>query len=117
MEKAIETLNLKHEGLNVLINAYYEMESIEGDFDFGDESENADYLARFKSGELIAVCIVVSIFDKSGNLEGTDSLGMCHINSSDVLNEVQEIVKDNAMVETAFDDLKTVISLVKLLND
>jgi len=36
----------------------YDPECVEGSFDFGNEKENAEYLARFESGELSSYLIV-----------------------------------------------------------
>lgn len=108
MEKVIEKISTFHEGLNVYISAFYESTSVEGDFDFGSDSENKAYLKRFESGELINVSIEVAIYDKSGELEGIDNLGCCHVTSSNLENDILEIVKDHAMIETAHDELKRI---------
>lgn len=88
--------------VEVSIDVADEQDDVEGDFDFGDAAENAEYLARFRSGELSAVCIRVTA--TALGEEGTDYLGMCHVHTgrqSDVLEQAQEY----EMVDRACEDL------------
>ncbi len=105
MTKAIDTLKGEIDGLNYYIDAYYEEEPVDVAYD--TEDENKEYVNRFENGELLNLCVQVTVYDKSGNLEGTDSLGHCHINSNDCLNDVQDMVTSHDMITVALEDLKT----------
>jgi len=73
----------------------------EGDFDFGDKEENAAYLARFHSGELMMA--LVSVKASALGFEGTDCLGACHIKSD---SDAWDIASEYNMVENAMKELR-----------
>lgn len=112
MNEAIETIQGNINGLNYYISAYYEFDV--PDFDCGSETENAQEMARFDSGELLNLFIEVKVFDKSGNIEGSDSLGQCFVTSADCLNDIQDIVKEYGMIENALNDLKENFAKISL---
>ena len=84
-----------------------------GDFDFGDEQENAAYLARFTSGELFAAVIVVHVCGLG--IEGSDYLGACHIHSNNYFNpapfekDVLETVETYGMVANATEEWRQAV--------
>lgn len=86
---------------------------IEGGFDFGNETENKAYLARFESGELFMGCIVVKA--QALGLCGVDVLGACHLYSNNMFDSskfnqsVEETIESHAMVENALKDLENII--------
>lgn len=71
-------------------------------FDFGSETENAAYLARFESGELANVCIRVRAM--WNGLEGVDRLGACHVKAGNDA-ECLSLAADHSMIELALEDL------------
>jgi len=86
-------------GHSVLVGVFiawaWETEPVEGSFCFGDEQENAEYLARFKSGELANVCLRVTAYAEG--CEGVDHLGMCHISTENFEDEILKAVTDQGM--------------------
>jgi hypothetical protein len=74
-----------------------------GDFDFGDENENAEYLARFHSGELEMVLIRVRA--TWNGLEGSDYLGANHLLARDVELGALEAAQDHGMADNAIAEL------------
>lgn len=80
-----------------------------GDFDFGDEKENAEYLARFESGELVMtkIQVVADVFD----LIGSAYLGACHMRSGEFTKDVMGMVKEHGMAELAVGELVTEVEL------
>lgn len=77
------------------------------DFDYGNNAENDAEMARFESGELLNLCVVVrvSALDESG----MDSLGQCFVRSAHILADVLEIVNGNDMALIACEELIEVI--------
>lgn len=91
-----------------------------GDFDFGNEKENAEYLARFRSGELFVA--VITVRATALGQEGTDCLGGCHIHSNNMFNskpfdsDVESMIKDQCMIERATEELaKHIVDAANLL--
>lgn len=117
---------IENEVRNVLINGQVavvciktsiepEFESVVGSYDFGDEVENAAYLARFESGELLNLIITVTA--ECCGVTGFDSLGGCHVTSAKLESDVKDLIKNYAMVETAIDSLKSnLLDQAKRLN-
>jgi hypothetical protein len=92
------------------------------DFNFGDEATNAEYLERFRSGELFMGSITVTA--KALGEVGSDHLGACHLCSNNAFNSapfntsVNNIVDDYQMVNRALLDLREmIISKAKLLKE
>lgn len=85
----------------------------EGDFDFGDATENVKYLAKFHSGELFMGCIRVTAI--ALGVEGSDYLAGCHLPSASgdggrhLKREVMATADDHGMVDTAIADCITTI--------
>lgn len=98
---------VKHNGqrlpIEIVIQAEPDCEPIEGSFDFGNEADNKQYLARFENGELLSVNITVKALFKG--LEGHDHLGACHVTSHLLANDVEQHVIDYGMEKNATDDL------------
>ena len=103
----------KHKGLNYIIKVENSDIPLEGSFDFGNEAENQKYMSRFESGELENIDIVVTIFSKSGQVEGFDSLGACHIRASHFEEDVQSTIKDHGMIENALEHLNENLKQIK----
>ena len=80
------------------------------DFDFGNEEENAAYLARFVKGELFMGTILVRA--EALGESGIDAMGACHLSSNNMFNSepfeasVNNLLTDYAMVEKAIDELR-----------
>lgn len=81
----------------------------DGNFDFGDAEENARYLERFETGELL--CLFIQVTVSAEGETGFDSLGMCHVKAQSIDKDVLEMVKDYAMVDNAVKELTDVIRL------
>lgn len=79
------------------------------DIAFGNASEEARYIARFKSGELFLGIITVRA--QALGEEGIDSLGACHLFSNNMFNHepfnnsVERVLEDHAMIEQALGEL------------
>lgn len=97
-------LNGKAHTATVTVGWGEEDESPEGNFDFGDETENANYLARFVSGELMLAYITVQVVFQG--IAETDYLGMCHIKSNHIETDILDTVKFYQMEAVALESLK-----------
>lgn len=103
-------LNGKRLACTVSISIEPENDSPEGDFDFGNEAENAAYLARFKSGELQLVAITVTA--SFMGIEGVDHLGMCHVSSNTTDDDALAVVNDYGMIDNAIADLQRTLGSI-----
>ena len=80
-----------------------EEDEIEDGSDFGDEAENAAYLARFSSGELFNGIVFVKA--SFAGIEGNDALGGCHLFTGVKLREsVIDIVDEYNIVDEAIEE-------------
>lgn len=66
-----------------------------GDFDFGDEKENEDYLARFECGELFVG--VVWLHAYALGVTASDTLSGCHLSTGNTESEALSIVREYGM--------------------
>ena len=109
-----ETQLFEHDedGYHIRIMVSDEIDSPDGGFDFGSAKENAAYLKKFHTGELLNLCIRV-IASKDGS-EGSDCLGANHVNACDASNDIQDIVKEHGMVATAIEDCNVGIARTNL---
>jgi len=88
----------------VSISVAEEEELVEGSVSFGDADAEAEYYARFESGELLNLCVrVLAAWQDS---DGSDFLGGCHVVAADWERDVEALVKDHAMVDSALNELK-----------
>jgi len=87
----------------IVVRYAFDDESVDGSFDFGDEAENAAYLAKFASGELYSLFVAVDALALGE--QGRDSLGCCHVNSATAEKELLETMADHGMIEQACTDL------------
>lgn len=87
----------------------YEVDDVEGDFDFGNEDENRTYLQRFRNGEL--ECVSIRVQAHFRGLTGSDYLGMNHIKAGSTDDMLQSIA-EHCMVENAIDDLGQQLTLI-----
>lgn len=92
-----------HVETKIIVSWDYD-QSPEGDFDFGDEIENAKYLKRFESGELM--CIVIRVEAYAEGEQGTDYLGMCHVKASNLESDVRNIIAEHDMKHNACVELR-----------
>lgn len=83
-----------------------------GDFDFGDADENAEYLARFHSGEIEMTLIRVRAM--WNGVEGSDYLGSCHTLASNFGSDVVSTAREYGMADNAVADLIREIESVQL---
>lgn len=106
-----DKLKLKINGIGVNAEVKIKIDQDEwpdGDFDFGNAEDNARYLKRFETGELVCVRIVVEV-SAEGEM-GIDSLGMCHVKAQSLEGDVLAMVKDHQMIEQAAEDLRKEIT-------
>jgi hypothetical protein len=96
-----------HIETQVVISWDYEQESVEGAFDYGSKEENQKELARFESGELVAVWIQVKAIAEGET--GTDSLGMCFCKAATLETDILNVVAENDMKNYACIDLRNSI--------
>ena len=116
IENQTKRINLQGKIVEVKIEIHYEPETegVECDFDFGSVEEKTKYLKRFETGELENVRIRVQA--RLGDLCGTDYLGMCHVTSDGLNQDVLSLVNDHGMIEEAVHDLeKQITSLLEKL--
>ena len=86
-----------------------------GDFDFGDADENAEYLARFQSGELFMGLIKVSA--TALGEECIEYLGSCHLRSGDeeaVKTYAREYQMIDAVIKELTDTVQQLMSTQRL---
>lgn len=101
---------------DVTISYNYDMEDVNGSFDYGDPEENAKELARFESGELQSLYLMVNV--SACGVSVTESLGAVWVNTyakESTDDQLMEIVKGDCMVEEALNQLVKV--LTKTAND
>lgn len=95
-----------YKGLNYVVKIEGSDIPVEGSFDYGNEEENQKYLERFHNGELENLDILITIFSKSGHVEGFDSLGGCHVRASHIEEDIKSLIEDHGMIENAFQHLQ-----------
>lgn len=90
---------------------YYAMvpDDINPDFDYGNELENEREMKRFKSGELLNLCLKVTV--TALGEYGVDSLGHCFVSSKDIKNQLLQIASEYDMKNVACIELKNNIEL------
>lgn len=91
--------------VTVQVSWAYEDEAPEVAWD--DPQSEAEYYARFESGELANVVIRVQAFWQDA--DGSDCLGACHVRSSHFEEDISDLVRDHAMIDGALNDLKETI--------
>lgn len=96
-------LTIGGKAITVDVTIAWEYDDMPIDVDFGDAEAEREYIERFNNGELANVCIrVKATYLKS---EGTDYLGGCHILSDKWDEEIESIVGEHGMIDTALDYL------------
>lgn len=93
--------------IEVKVKYRYENDQNSPDFDYGSKEENAKEMARFDSGELLNLCLVVKV--SAFGETATDYLGQCFVNAKTVESELLEIAQDHEMVGNACDDLNNFV--------
>lgn len=76
----------------------------EPDPDWSWETDEAT-LRKIRRGDLEQVIVEVVVFDRSGEIKGTDSLGGVVIGADDHKQEIRDTIEAHAMVEEARRDL------------
>lgn len=115
MEHEIIKFTMPWKGYTITIKGYQEpddLETISGMFDYGDDVLNKKELDRFRSGELLNLVLVSSVFDSTGEIEGTDCLGGCFIKASDVEADIKDCVMHSELRELAVEDMKRKIKII-----
>lgn len=102
-------LKINNREIPVKVSYAYECDSNPPDFDYGSTLENQKELTRFKSGELMNVCIQVTC--EALNKKGSDYLGGCFVETSSWQTHLQQVACDYQMVEEALEELRTKILL------
>lgn len=103
----------KYKGLTYLVKIENSDIPLEDSFDFGNEEENQKYMERFENGELENLDILITMFSKSGLVEGTDSLGSCHVRAAHIEDDIKGLIEDHGMLEQAHDDVMENIKRIK----
>lgn len=94
---------------------YEELIDVTDTFDFGDKAENAAYLKRFETGELLNLCVTVTAL--FAGLDGDDHLGACHVKANALEADILELVRDHGMESNAIDELiKNITDLYEALS-
>lgn len=102
-ESEIE-LNSKTIKVNITIHTIPECDDVDGSFDFGNETDNQEYLSKFESGELESV--IISVKASALGISATDNLGQCHVRSSKFSDDIRDLIKDYSMATNALTELK-----------
>lgn len=116
-KQLIETLNrevtINGKAHDVLVSVYAaeDNDQIVGSFDFGNEKDNAEYLSRFKSGELESIGIIVEAEVGFDAPKGHDSLWACHVKSGSK-QDILDLVADHGMVDIAIKDLTSGLEMI-----
>ncbi len=111
MERVLNLNDARTVNVKVTIQVTDDHEEVEGSFDFGDDAENAAYLERFNSGDLVSVCIRVKA--EYDTAEGTDYLGGCHIKVGPGFDDdILDMVNDHGMIDEALASLKREIERI-----
>ncbi len=70
-------------------------------------AEDNETKQKIQSGDIEQVIVFVSVYDESGEVEGTDSLGGIVIGFDDHKQEIRDAIDSNEMVASARQDLET----------
>jgi hypothetical protein len=96
------------------VNIYSEYDS---DWSWVEESE-VEVLRKISRGDLFQVIIEVKVYDKTGEIDGTDSLGGVVLEYSikkDFESQVREVINDHAMIDNAKNELdKKIKNILKV---
>ena len=111
MNNPIKVIDKQYLDLPMQIKVYEEFEPV--DVAFGDDKLDAEYIARFESGELINVIIIVDVLSKSGLVKGSDILGACHIRADHFEEDVNNTVLEHDMGKQAYDELLVALASIK----
>ena len=97
-----------------ILYAYDDFPDI-GNFDFGSEIENKQYLDDFRSGKYVSCRLKVIAYcrDLSVSIEGVDYLGQCHVTSTTMEDDLISLANDHDMPEQAFDELKKTLDPIR----
>lgn len=88
--------------VNIKVEIFHEEEA--PDFDYGNEEENRVEMARFESGELLNIGILVHVY--FAGMEGIDSLGQCFVTSKNLTKDIEDILAYYDMIENAINSLR-----------
>lgn len=89
----------------------YQDEWPENDFDFGDAKSNAEYLERFETGELL--CAMIEVQLNFRGIKKQNHLGMCHLRSASLEDDINQAVNDHDMIDIAKNDLTIILDVIK----
>lgn len=114
-DSEVRHLKINDIEIEVLVSIFVSEDDLSpnGDFDFGDETENRKYLARFESGELFMGLIHVQA--TAMGLKGHSYLGACHLRSNNFFDpgpftqDVESTVREHDMISEALGDLERTI--------
>lgn len=104
MDKPIDKFEIEP---GVMVKVYSEFDP---DWSWVEDDETKSKVRR---GDVEQVIVAVSVFDKSGEVEGTDSLGGIVIGLDDHKQEIRDAIDAHEMIETAREDLKA--KLIKII--
>lgn len=90
----------------VSVKVYHEDDP---DWSWVEDDKTKRMIAR---GDLEQYIVVVSVFDKSGEVEGSDSLGGIVVGFDDHKQEIRDAIEANEMVANALDDLKAKLTRI-----
>ena len=78
--------------------------------------ESKTLMKKVNRGDVEQVVINISVFDKSGLVEGCDSIGGVVIGLDDHKQEIRDAIADNDMISEARADLKKKLKEIKKVN-
>ena len=90
------------------------------DFDYGNDIENEKELQRFLKGELsnILVSVVADVPQLLPQIFSHEVLGDCFVSTTNIQADIEAIIADHDMIQTAVDDLsKQLTELAKKFNN
>lgn len=107
------TIELSEFKKPIQVNIKFDYEQDPPDFDYGTEHVNQKEMARFESGELLNLYVLVEV--SIGHLVGHDSLGQVFVKASNLEQDVMDTVQAYDMVQNAIESLKIDIERTKQL--
>lgn len=76
------------------------------------DAAGADFMERVRRGDVEQVIVTVSMFDKTGELEGSDSLGGIVIGIDDHKQEIRDAIDAHEMIANAKAELDRKIKAI-----
>ena len=91
----------------------YEEEAADWSWAEEEGSLDAALMRKIRNGDVRQVFVIVSVFDPSGEVEGTDSLGGIVVGLDDHKQEIRSAIADNDMASAARANLAEKLTRIK----